>query len=138
MVTVFPGALGGVLSATAYADSAIYVPVVDMATAYGGDSFVPDLGNGTGELVALDARDGSLIWKHPLPAACYGAATVVNDLVLTSDANGRVYALSRSDGSEVWTYDAPAGINAPLSVAGDLLLVPAGIGSEQALVALSL
>lgn len=137
-VTVFPGALGGVISATAYADSAIYVPVVDMAAAFSGDGFTPDLGNGKGELVALDARDGSLLWKHALPAPCYGAATVVNDLVLTSDANGRVYALSRSDGSEVWTYDAPAGINAPLSVAGDLLLVPAGIGKDQALVALSL
>jgi glucose dehydrogenase len=138
-VRVFPGALGGVLTATAYADGVIYAPVVDMATNYDGSTYGPELSNATGALVALDASDGSELWSHPLPAACLGAATVVNDLVLTSDANGHVYALARESGVEVFGYDAPGGINAPLAVAGDLLLIPVGISSDQAaLVALSL
>jgi len=126
-VTVYPGALGGVLTATAYADGVVYVPVVDLATDYTGSNLKPDFGSARGVLTALDVRDGSTLWDAALPAACFGAATVVNDLVFTSDANGRVYAFARESGAEVWHYDAPGGINAPLAVADDLLLVPVGI-----------
>jgi outer membrane protein assembly factor BamB len=136
-IEVFPGALGGVLSLPAYAEGAVFVPIVDMATLYDGVSFTPDLGNALGELSALDARDGHELWNVKLPAADYGAATVANDLVFTSDANGRVYAFARVDGREVWHYDAPGGINAPLSIAGDMLLVPVGL-SAATLIALQL
>jgi outer membrane protein assembly factor BamB len=136
-VTIYPGALGGVLTPLAYAEGVVFVPVIDLGTDYSGSSFLPDLGGGRGALVALDVRDGTQLWSAPLPAPCYGAATVVNDLVLTSDANGRVYAFARDSGAEVWHYDAPTGINAPLAVAGDLLLVPAGV-TEGELIALRL
>jgi outer membrane protein assembly factor BamB len=136
-IEVFPGALGGVLSLPAYADGAVFVPIVDMATLYDGVSFTPDLGNALGELSALDVHDGHELWNVKLPAADYGAATVANDLVFTSDANGRVYAFARADGREVWHYDAPGGINAPLSIAGDMLLVPVGL-SAATLIALRL
>jgi glucose dehydrogenase len=126
-ISVYPGALGGVLTATAYAEGVVYVPVVDMATDYEGSSLQPDFASARGALTALDVRDGSRLWSAELPAACFGAATVVNDLVLTSDANGRVYAFVRDTGRELWHYDAPGGINAPLAVADDLLLVPVGI-----------
>ena len=126
-ITVLPGVLGGVLTPLAYAEGVVYVPVVDLATHFTED-FFPGLSDGTGALVALDVRDGSELWSVTLQAPCYGAATVVNDLVWTSDARGRVYAFARQDGTEVYRYEAPAGINAPLAVAGDLVLVPVGIG----------
>jgi outer membrane protein assembly factor BamB len=135
---VYPGALGGVLTPIAYARGRLFVPIVDMGTEYtGAGGVLPDLAGGRGALSALDAKTGELIWNVELPAPNYGAATVVNDLVLTSDANGRVYAFAFDDGSEVWHYDAPGGINAPLAVAGDLLLVPVGVGTG-ALIALRL
>jgi glucose dehydrogenase len=138
-ITIYPGALGGVLTPVAYADGVIYVPVVDLATTYTG-SAAPSLAlaDGKGALTALSVLDGSALWSVPLDAPCYGAATVVNDLVLTSDANGTVLALSRDSGEEVWRYEAPGGINAPLAVAGDLLLVPVGIGADAGLIALRL
>lgn len=136
-IEVFPGALGGVLSLPAYADGAVFVPIVDMATLYDGVDFTPDLGNALGQFSALDVTDGHELWNVKLPAACYGAATVANDLVFTSDANGRVYAFARADGHEVWHYDAPGGINAPLTIAGDMLLVPVGL-SAATLIALQL
>jgi glucose dehydrogenase len=136
-VVVYPGALGGVLTPIAYAQGRLFVPIVDMAAEYTGTGVLPDLAGGRGALSALDAKSGELIWNVELPAPNYGAATVVNDLVLTSDANGRVYAFAREDGHEIWHYDAPGGINAPLAVAGDLLLVPVGVGAAM-LIALHL
>jgi outer membrane protein assembly factor BamB len=72
-----------------------------------------------------------------LGGACYGAVTLANDLVLTSDDKGRVYAFARANGAEVWHYDAPGGINAPLAVLGDTLLVAVGL-DNAVLIALSL
>jgi len=136
-ITMYPGALGGVLTATAYADGVVYVPVVDLATTYTGSaSPALALEDGTGALTALSVIDGRTLWSVPLDAPCYGAATVVNDLVITADFAGAVLALSREDGTEVWRYEAPGGINAPLAVAGNLLLVPVGLGTEASLIAL--
>ena len=42
-IRILPGALGGVLTALAYASGVIYVPVVNLPTDYNGSSFVPDL-----------------------------------------------------------------------------------------------
>jgi glucose dehydrogenase len=135
---VYPGVLGGVLTATAYADGVVYVPVVNLPTLFEGDSYALPIERGVGELVALDAGSGAQLWSQPLEAPCYGAATVVNDLVLTSDAEGRIHAFERTGGEPVWSYEAHGGINAPLAVAGDVLLVPVGVGPDPALVALSL
>jgi len=138
-LTIYPGALGGVLTATAYADGVVYVPIVDMSTTYTGPSQLALEGTtSTGALAALSVIDGSLLWSVELPDPCYGAATVVNDLVLTSTAEGLVVALARDDGEEVWRYQAPGGINAPLAVAGDLLLVPVGVAEAGLLIALRL
>jgi glucose dehydrogenase len=138
-VVMYPGALGGVLTATAYARGVVYAPVVDLPTTYTGSaSPAVALDEGKGALTALSVIDGRTLWSVPLDAPCYGAATVVNDLVLTSDANGLVMALATDSGEEIWRYQAPGGINAPLAVAGDLLLVPVGIGVETSLIALRL
>ena len=134
---ILPGALGGVLTPPAYADGVVYVPIVDLATSFSGTEWLLDPKQATGALTALDARDGSELWTVQLPAPAYGAATVANDLVLTSDYAGRVYAFARDSGEELWHYDAGGGINAPLAIAGDLVLIPVGL-DNPALIALSL
>lgn len=125
---VFPGDLGGVETPMAYAEGTLYVPVCNQ-----GRQFFPtrsgDLDDvGTGELIALDARDGSVRWKKELPLQTYASTTVVNDLVLVATIDGTVYFFNRETGAEVWRYSSPIGINAPISVAGNLLLIPAGAG----------
>jgi len=67
-----------------------------------------------------------------------GGATVVNDLVVTSTADGIVVALSRVTGAEVWRYHAPGGINGWPAVSGDTVLVPVGLANPPQLVALRL
>ena len=127
-LTIYPGVLGGVMSAPAYADGVLYVPSVDLSMSYDGNLLLPNISGGSGTLTAIDVADGTIRWTAPLAGACYGAATLANDLVLTSDEHGRVYALDKLSGKEVWHYDAPGGINAPLVAAGDELLVSVGIG----------
>jgi outer membrane protein assembly factor BamB len=135
-ITIYPGVLGGVMSALAYADGVVYAASVDASLSYDGNFLLPAV-SGTGTLTAIDVRDGSVLWAAPLRGAGYGAATIANDLVLTADETGRVYAFARETGQEVWHYDAPAGINAPLVVAGDDLLI--GVGMDRGIViALSL
>jgi alcohol dehydrogenase (cytochrome c) len=135
-ITIYPGVLGGVMSALAYADGVVYAASVDASMSYDGNLLLPEI-SGTGALTAIDVRDGSILWSSPLRGAGYASATIANDLVLTADETGRVYAFARATGAEVWHYDAPAGINAPLVVAGDELLI--GVGMDLGVViALSL
>jgi plastocyanin len=86
-----------------------------------------DFSTATGQLVALSAIDGSVIWDVPFDSMVLGAATVVGDLVFTSTLNGLIYALRRDTGAEVWRYQAPAGINAWPAVVDDTILIPAGL-----------
>jgi len=135
-ITIFPGVLGGVMSALAYADGVVYAASVDASMSYDGNLLLPEI-SGTGALTAIDVRDGAILWSSPLRGAGYASATIANDLVLTADETGRVYAFARATGAEVWHYDAPAGINAPLVIAGDDLLI--GVGMDIGVViALSL
>ncbi|HET8933019.1 MAG TPA: PQQ-binding-like beta-propeller repeat protein [Polyangiales bacterium] len=130
-ITIFPGVLGGVMSALAYAEGVIYAASVDASVSYDGNLLIPEI-SGKGALTAIDVNDGHVLWASPLRGAGYGSATIANDLVLTADETGRVYAFARATGEEVWHYDAPAGINAPLVVAGDDLLI--GVGMDRGIV----
>ena len=64
-----------------------------------------------------------------------GAATVVNDLVLTALLDGTIVALDRPTGAMVWQTSAPGGINGWMSIADDLLVVPVGNADPPRLVA---
>jgi glucose dehydrogenase/plastocyanin len=127
-VEVFPGAFGGVETPMAYADGVVFVPVVNFGTTYSHVSYKrDDFFTATGQLVALNAADGSVIWDVPFDSMVLGAATVVSDLVFTSTLAGMVYALNRETGAEVWRYQAPAGINGWPAVTNDTILIPAGL-----------
>ena len=132
-VDVFPGSLGGVIAPIAFADDTLYVPTVNWGRHfYPGGAAQGLLGAGTGELIALNAADGSVRWKIALPSTPFGGITVVNDLLVTSTVNGLVLVFDRRTGSELWRFQGPNGINAPISVADDLLIVPFGIGAGTA------
>lgn len=136
---VYPGALGGVVTPMAYADGVVYAPVANR-----GDRFSPTamlnrfteaVGPITGELTAIDAATGAILWSTEFDAMALGGATVVNDLVFTSTLDGVIYALDRATGREVWRYQAPGGINAWPAVAGDTIVFPVGFGDVPQLIA---
>jgi alcohol dehydrogenase (cytochrome c) len=55
-----------------------------------------------------------------------GAATVSNDLVLTTLYDGELIALNRVTGAIVYRRQLPTSANSPIAIAGNTVIVPAG------------
>src|SRR4029077_16106235 len=80
---------------------------------------------GTGGLTAVNAATGKVLWQRILPSMDFGAATVANGVVFTSDYAGKVYAFDTKTGKTLWTAQAPAGINSFPAIDGDTIVVGA-------------
>ncbi|MDD5147428.1 MAG: PQQ-binding-like beta-propeller repeat protein [Candidatus Daviesbacteria bacterium] len=135
---VSPGPLGGVETNMAYSDNMIFVPIVNMVVEYTPSELVAksfDLGTGKGELVALDAVSGKILWSNQFDSINVGAATVVNDLVFTATFNGKIYAFNKKTGEKVWEYQAPGGINGWPAVKDNTIIFPVGMGKNPILLA---
>ena len=133
---VSPGPLGGVETSMAYADGILYVPVVNLAVSYTPSELVIssfNLSKGKGELVAIDASTGKILWNNEFNSINVGAATVVNDLVFTSTYDGKIYAFNSKKGNLVWEYQAPGGINGWPAVKDDTIIFPVGLGKTPVL-----
>lgn len=130
IVTVFPGVQGGVQGPMAYKDGVVYAAVLNASTGFsaaGFDYSTFDLTTSTGNVVAIEALTGQILWNVDVPIGIAGPGpTIANDLLFTGGLDGIIRAYALKDGSLVWSYQAPAGLNAPYAIAGDLLLVPAG------------
>ncbi len=137
--TTFPGIYGGVETPMAYADGVVYVACNNLASDFTPSSqTIAPFSTATSDFVAIDVNLGKLLWDVPLPSAGFGAATVVNDLVLTATFDGTMYAFKRDTGAQVWTYKAPGGVNAWPSIAGDTIFWPVGVSGTPALIAFKL
>jgi glucose dehydrogenase/plastocyanin len=137
ITAVLPGVIGGVETVMACADGVVYVPTINMAsdwTPTERDTSVPfDARKSTGDLTALDVNSGQALWIKHFPYGNLGAATVVNDLVLTSTYDGTLYALDRSNGDTVWTLKVNANVNGWPAVAGDTIVWPAAAANFSGL-----
>jgi len=126
---VLPGTYGGVLTPPASADGVVYV-----ATLNAPDTLYPDktayfggkLGTYPGDVVAINAETGHIVWDTKVPGDPTGAATVVNNLVLTATYQGTLVAINRSNGRIVWKLSLPGGVNGWMSVSGGLVVIPIG------------
>jgi alcohol dehydrogenase (cytochrome c) len=125
---ILPGDLGGVETPMALADNRLFVPWLDLAATAGstGQQGGFNFRAGRGGLTAIDVATGKVDWEQKLPSMNFGAATVANDVVFTSDYAGTIYGFDTHTGKKLWTTQAPAGINAFPSIDGDTLLVGAG------------
>jgi outer membrane protein assembly factor BamB len=138
---VYPGTYGGILTPPATADGVIYVATVNAPTKLPPDKpsyFGGELGTHDGEVVAIDAANGKVVWDTTVPGDPLGGATVVNDLVLTALLDGTVVALDRGSGKVLWQHQAGGSINGWLAAAGDSLYVPVGEAKPPHLLALRL
>jgi len=128
--TIFPGDFGGVETPMAFSHGLLFVPWLDLgirASATGPADSIAGSANafkdGRGGLTAIDAATGAVAWQHKLPSMDFGAATVANDVVFTSDYAGTLYAFDTRTGRTLWSQRTPAGINSFPAVDGDTLLV---------------
>jgi outer membrane protein assembly factor BamB len=129
--TIFPGDYGGVETPMALAANRLFVPWNDFSvqassTGISGSLLKQNFSKGRGGFSALDPASGKVLWQRNLPAMDFGAATVANDVVFTSDYAGTIYAFDTATGKTLWTQKAPAGINSFPAIDGDTLLVGAG------------
>jgi outer membrane protein assembly factor BamB len=58
--------------------------------------------NGVGDVVALDATNGSQLWKKRPGGPLRGAPTIANDNVYVVSQDNQLFALKTSDGTTVW------------------------------------
>ncbi len=131
-LVVYPGYVGGVTTPIAVADGVVFASVVNAPTELPAPTidFRPDSPNfavDNGQMVAVDASDGSIVWDVEVEGQPFGAATVVNDLVLGSTLTGELFALDRRTGATRWSTQLDVGINGWPAVAGDTIVVPAGV-----------
>ncbi|HET9542463.1 MAG TPA: PQQ-binding-like beta-propeller repeat protein, partial [Acidimicrobiales bacterium] len=91
-----------------------------------------------GEVTAVDATTGDVVWATEVPGDPLGGTAVVNDLVFTALLDGTVLALDRATGDIVWTFAAGGGVNGWMSVAGDEIFVPVGNAAPPQLLTLRL
>jgi glucose dehydrogenase len=133
--TVLPGLFGGVLTPPAVADGVVYVAVLNAPSKhapgkldfFGG----APLGVMPGQVVAVSARTGRVLWDTSIEGDPLGGATVVGDLVFTATFQGRIVALNRHTGAIVRTIDAPGGINGWPATTRDTIVWPVGMSKPK-------
>ncbi len=126
--TTLPGSLGGVLSNLALAGNTVYVDTDDARFTLAKLSYPLGAldGRATGEIEALDLTTGKVDWDTKVPAMPLGAATVSNDLVVTTLYTGVLIALNRTTGAIVYQRTLPTSTNSSIAIAGNAILIPAG------------
>jgi alcohol dehydrogenase (cytochrome c) len=127
--TILPGSVGGVLTNLALAGHSIYVATIDLPLAYTTLNLpvaVKSAGSASGQLEALNLATGKLEWDTKVTQMPVGAATVSNDLVLTTLYDGELIALNRVTGAIVYRRQLPTSTNSPIAIAGNTIIVPAG------------
>ncbi len=139
--TVSPGTYGGVETPPATAAGIVYVATLNAPSTLQPDKtayFGGQLGTHPGEVVAVDARRGKIVWDTKVPGDPLGGTTLVNNLVFTALLDGTVIGLRRDTGKIVWQHKAGGGINGWLTPVGDTIYIPVGQTKTPQLLALRL
>ena len=87
---------------------------------------------GRAAIFALDATNGSIVWKHPVKASIKNTIAIADNKVFAQDALGNLYAVNCSDGSTAWTDKLPVSwypaLIEGLATKGDTLFAGTGRG----------
>ncbi|OCX66575.1 quinoprotein [Thioclava sp. SK-1] len=88
---------------------------------------------GFGEMVALDAATGGVIWRQKFAAPVGGAPTIANGLVYAVSRDGSVWAVRPGDGKVQWLMEgmpspsAMTGVSAPAATSSAVVFpMPSG------------
>ncbi len=97
----------------------------------GGKVYATD---GLGDVVAVNAADGAVVWRSKPGGPLRGAPTVANGQVYVLSQDNQIYALDQGNGKVVWTSTASLetqgvfGVAAPAASAGTIV---AGFSSGE-------
>jgi outer membrane protein assembly factor BamB len=130
-VTVYPSILGGVEVPMAYKDGVVYAAVNNLCALYTWPQKEDGLGlcpfnKNTGELDAIDAATGKILWKKTWKSGAYSAPIVVNNVIFNVTYAGVLSAYNLKSGKLLKSWKLPNGVNANLAVGkNDLIVAPA-------------
>jgi alcohol dehydrogenase (cytochrome c) len=128
--TYEPGSLGGVLTNLAVAGNSVYVDTINLALRFTSTSQVvgvPPKGvTESGEVESLNLTTGKVQWDDKVSKLPLGAATVVNNLLITTLYTGQLLAINRATGAIVYKLTLPTTTNSALAIAGNTIIVPLG------------
>ncbi|HKB49801.1 MAG TPA: PQQ-binding-like beta-propeller repeat protein [Solirubrobacterales bacterium] len=130
---IYPGNLGGVIAPMSTDGTHVFAAVVNHpVTLTSGSEIEEASAVNSGEIVALNVKNGSIAWKHEFPEApTFGATSVTNELVFTTTYDGYIHGFDTSTGRPEWTAQLPAGTNAGVTVHGDMVIAPAGVPAAE-------
>ena len=80
-------------------------PVVSGGKVFVGTS--DDENRGTGQVIAVDARSGEVVWRRKVANSIKNRLVVASGNVIAQDAGGGVYAFAASGGKMVWKMQLP-------------------------------
>jgi alcohol dehydrogenase (cytochrome c) len=133
-----PSLYGGMLTELASDGSTTFAAVNDWALAASPTGFTGSIASqvkalyaATGEMVAVNQDTGTIIWDTPLPSMLFGAATVTNNVVLTTTFSGYLYALDATTGAILFKTPMSALTNAPVAVDGDYVIAGSGLAAPS-------
>jgi outer membrane protein assembly factor BamB len=105
--------LGGVISASAYADGVEFVA---------SNRYL----EGLTDTCAVDVRSGNVLWRQTATNITYGAVAHANGVVYVGTTDKTLYALDGASGNVLWMTTAPDSIAGGPAISGGLLFVPWG------------
>ena len=73
-------------------------------------------GGSGGRVVALDTRQGHVVWHHDLPGRSESSPVLADGIVYFGSENGTVYALGADHGRTRWTFRASGAVKAALAL----------------------
>ncbi len=133
-----PAVYGGVESQLASNGTTVFAAVNNLGLTMsvkgvvGTSSTLQDaVGKATGDLVAVNQDTGKIEWDDKLPSTPYGAATLTNDVVVTTTYSGYLYAFNATTGAILLKTPLSSGSSSPVAIDGDYVIVGAGVQSKS-------
>ncbi|WP_418283178.1 PQQ-binding-like beta-propeller repeat protein [Halorubrum sp. DTA98] len=101
------------------------------ATAQPAETPTVYVGSDDGSLYAVDATDGTIVWRFTEPGdEVPSSPTVVSGVTYVGSIDGTLYAVDAETGEEVWRFDAAGPVISSPTVVGGTVYV----GSREAIV----
>jgi quinohemoprotein ethanol dehydrogenase len=83
---------------------------------YIGSIFVSSGFNGDGNVTAIDAQTGKIVWQISTPDSCYsGTVTTAGNVVFVGRNTGELQAYDARNGSRLWSFQTGAGANSTVT-----------------------